>query len=113
MSASLQHKQHIAERISHNNCPECRADCSRRFAGVTPFRYDFVHEYLSWVQPRILAIQNGENSVNARIWQREFVSALHTRVSSHFPKQNGRKFAPDYAKYHLATYGNDWHYLHN
>lgn len=110
-----EHKQHIAGRVSHNSCPECRADNSRRFARKMPFHYGFVHEYLSWARPRVEAIrtaQNGGDTVEARRWQSDFVRALHNRITSHIPDQTGRKHAPEYAKYHLGTYGNDYRYLH-
>ena len=107
---SLEHKRHVIDNVSFSRCAECRADCSRRFAGATPFQYRHVHEYLSYVKPRIEAIRAGNDTVDARIWHRGFVAALHNRISSHLA-HDGRKHAPEYAKYHLATYGNDWHYL--
>jgi hypothetical protein len=110
---TIEHERHLTERTSHSNCPECRADTSRRSAVKTPFRYRFVHDYLAWARPRLDAIRNGVNSVDASTWQRNFVSALHNRISSHIPNQTGRKFAPEYAKYHLAAYGNDFRFLHN
>lgn len=110
---SDQHKQHLAERVAHNSCPECRADNSRRFAATNPFRYAFVREYLSWAKPRIEAIRGGNRSVDARVWHERFVDALNARISSHMPFRNGRKHAPDYAKYHMASYGNDFRYLNN
>ena len=118
IAAHLEHLvMHIGRHVSHNSCPECRADNSRRFAGNgQPFRYAHVNEYLTWVKPRLEAIRTGENggnTVEAIWWQRDFIAALHNRINSHIPNQTGRKYAPDYAKYHLATYGNDWKYLHN
>ena len=71
--------------------------------------------YLQWARERLDAIRtktNGGDSVEALWWHRSFMDALHTRISSH-SAETGRKYAPDYAKYHLATYGNDWHFLHN
>lgn len=112
---SQEHKRHIKENVSHSRCPECRADNSRRFAARISFHYDHVHDYLKWVKPRIEAIrtkQKGGDTVEARIWQRDFIRALHNRISSHI-QNPGRKHAPEYAKYHLATYGNDWHYLNS
>lgn len=109
------HRNHIAARKSYNSCPECRADNSRRFAVNRPFRYQYVREYLSYVRPRLEALrtgQNGGDTVAARQWYRyDFMPALHNRINSHIPGQTGRKYASDYAKYHLATYGSDWHYL--
>lgn len=117
---SAEHKQHITQNRSYSHCPECRADSSRLFAYTKPFRYAHVHEYLSWVRPRIEAIRAGaieqeqeQEEYNALWWHRDFVRALHNRISSHLPGQSGRKHAPEYAKYHLATYGDDYRYLHN
>lgn len=112
---SAEHKQHITENVSHNNCPECRADNSRLFAQKRPFKYGHVHEYLTWIRPRLQALKTGENGgnkVEAKWWYRDFIAALHARISPHLP-ETGRKHAPDYAKYHLATYGNDYRFIHN
>jgi hypothetical protein len=116
----LKHFEHKAFGYSLNTCPQCTADNSRRFAQVTKFRHqdvpkDVRHEYLAWVRPRLEAIRTGTNggdTVEARRWERNFIAALHNRITSHMPNQGGRKYAPDYAKYHLATYGNDYRYLH-
>lgn len=109
---SKTHGHHIASRVTHSNCPECRADTSRRFARTVPFRYQYVSEYLSWVKPRMEAIRTGANGgVMAEAWLSDFRRALHNRINSHIPGRNGRKHAPDYAQYHLRTYGNDWHFL--
>ena len=64
---SLLHKQHIRHNVSDMRCSECRADSERRFAGNHPFHYAYVHQYLEWVRPRLEAIRNGENSVDAQI----------------------------------------------
>lgn len=53
------HKQHIAANVSHANCPECRADNSRWHAQSREHEYKYVHEYLTWVRPRLDAIRNG------------------------------------------------------
>ena len=92
---SITHKQHIRHRISDSRCSECRADCERRFVSKSPFKYGHVREYLSWIRPRLEAIRKGESSVNARIWYREFLDALHTRISSHSPV-SGRKMCRSY-----------------
>jgi hypothetical protein len=92
----LRHFEHIALRVSHANCRQCNADNQRRFAHVTPFRYGFVHEYLSWIRPRLAAIRDGENSVDARRWHRDFMQALHTRISSRGQNPAWRKLAPGY-----------------
>ncbi len=116
---------HLGMHTSHNNCPECRADNSRRFAGNRPHSHarvpkDVQHEYVEWIRPRLAAIRNGaieqereHGEYNALWWQRDFVRALHSRITSNMPARNGRKYAPEYAKYHLATYGDDYRFLHN
>ena len=111
---SQHHQKHIDNRTAWNNCPECRADNSRRFAVTSPFKYGFVREYLSWIKPRLEAIRSGitgGDTLNAQEWLRDFRRALNTRINSHIEGMNGRKHAPDYAKYHLSTYGNDHHFL--
>lgn len=91
------HKSHVASQTSHNNCLECRADCERRFAGGSRWLgYRFVHEYLSWARPRVEAIRNGEDSVDARRWQREFTRALHNRINAKIGQPKGRKYADGY-----------------
>mgnify|MGYP001615772178 CR=1 FL=1 len=70
-----------------------------------------------FVKPRLDAIRAGNMglvvTMEANRWLREFRTALHARISSHIPNQGGRKHAPEYAKYHLSTYGNDWRYLND
>lgn len=109
---SQEHAKHVAENVSHSRCPECRADNQRWHAQMRPFQYVHVAAYLAWIRPRLAAIRDGVDSVEARRWERDFVSALHNRLYSRMAG-TGRKFAPDYAKYHLATYGNDYRFLHN
>lgn len=92
---SAEHKKHIATRMSHNNCGECRADCERQWIAFRPFKYAHVAKYLSYVKPRIEAIRAGENSVNAAIWHRDFLKALNNRISSHV-KVAGRKHCHSY-----------------
>lgn len=92
---SIPHKQHIRHSISQNNCSECRADTERRFARNTPFHYAHVRNYLSYVRPRIDAIRNGESSVDARIWQRDFLKAMNRRITSHAAR-TGRKHSDSY-----------------
>jgi hypothetical protein len=119
---TYKHKEHLTQNTSWNSCPECRADTSRRFTGMAPFLHSAVptdvrHKYYAYVKARIDAIRTGENggnTVEARQWYRyEFMRALHRRISSHLPQQTGRKHAPNYAKYHLATYGSDWNFVHD
>ncbi len=92
---SNRHKRHLAENVSHSDCCECRADTERRFARNTPFKYAHVHEYLSYVRPRIEAIRQGESSVNARMWLCDFRKALNRRISSH-ACGTGRKWCDSY-----------------
>lgn len=93
MTAS--HKTHVDKRMSHSDCSECRADCERRFVSRQPFKYAYVSKYLAWAKPRIQAIRDGNDTVDARIWQRDFVLALNRRISSHLGRQ-GRKFNDSY-----------------
>lgn len=78
----LKHFEHLAFNVSHNNCPRCTAANERRFATVTPFQYGHVKDYLGYIKPRIEAIRAGNNTVDARVWQRDFLKALHNRIYS-------------------------------
>jgi hypothetical protein len=106
---TAEHRQHVASRVSHNACPECRADNQRSFARGTPFKYDHVHEYLSYVKPRLIAIQTGEqggSTLDARWWYERFVTALHRRISTHNARQ-GRKYSDGYLeRLRMATRSN-------
>jgi hypothetical protein len=94
MSSEL-HRQHVSSRISHNDCPECRADCERRHVRTAPWTtYEHVRAYLGYVKPRLIALQT-DNSIDARQWHREFVRALHRRISLRMPA-NGRKQCDGY-----------------
>ena len=87
---SLTHRQHVHTRMSHANCPECRADTERRLIDIAPFTYTHTREYLAYVRPRLTAIRNDTvvaSSVDARVWYRGFMLALHRRISS---KSNSR-----------------------
>lgn len=92
---SIKHRFHIETRSAHSNCPECRADTERRFAGVTVFRYDHVSSYLKWIRPRLASIREGNASVDARVWHRDFVKALNRRITSRVAG-TGRKWADSY-----------------
>lgn len=93
---SKTHQEHIENRIAHNNCQECRADCERQFLRPQWPGYQFVTEFLSWAQPRIEAIVAGEDSVAARQWRRDFRKALHRRISLKSGAQVGRKWCDSY-----------------
>ena len=88
------HKQHV--KVSHNNCNECRADCERQFLRRQWHGYRYVAEYLTWCKPRIEAIKNGENSTNAHIWHRDFLRALHRRITLKGGSETGRKWNDSY-----------------
>lgn len=95
---SNEHLKHIASRVSHINCDECRADCERQFVFNRPFKYAHVHEYLTYVRPRLAAIKakmHDGDSANARQWYRDFMRALENRIASHIERK-GRKYAPGY-----------------
>lgn len=75
------HKAHLANNMSHNSCCECRADCERQFVRLSPWaKYQYVSEYLAYVRPRLQACVV-DNSVDARVWYRGFVKALHVRIT--------------------------------
>lgn len=81
MARTEKHQQHLKSNISHNDCRECRADTERRFVSTAQWSYQHVHEYLSYVAPRLKAIRDGENSINARQWLRDFRIALDRRIN--------------------------------
>lgn len=89
------HRKHIASRVSHADCPECRADTERRFVSLTPWRYQYVSDYLRWARPRLQALRDGADTPDARRWQRRFLEALHTRISQKTPA-SGRKRCDSY-----------------
>jgi hypothetical protein len=114
---SDQHKQHIREFTSHANCSECRADTERRFVDRQPWRYQHAGDYLSYVKPRLDAIRDEEllaSDVDARIWYRKFVKALHVRISLKMPT-GGRKYCDSYLErmrqFRKGTKGTDSGYL--
>ena len=91
-----EHQRHLDSRIAHNNCDECRADCERSFLHGQWPGYRFVTEYLSWAKPRIEAIRQGKSSVDARIWHRDFLRALHRRITLKGSSESGRKWNDSY-----------------
>lgn len=94
---SAQHNQHIAEFVSHNNCPECLADCQRRFARESKWPgYQHVTAYLAWIRPRLEAIRQGNATVAALRWHRDFMQAMHRRISLRNMPETGRKHQPGY-----------------
>lgn len=86
-----EHAQHIASRVSHNNCDECRADCERQFLQPAWIGYQFVTEYLTWTRPRFAAIREGFDSIDARNWRRKFRLALNRRITLKAGAEVGRK----------------------
>lgn len=78
---STDHALHLQSRTSHSACSECRADTERQFVPTTTWSYGHVHDYLTYIRPRLNAIRNGADDVDARIWRRKFLKALHTRIS--------------------------------
>jgi hypothetical protein len=93
---TIVHQQHVDARIAHNNCRECRADNERRFVNTHRWYYSHVHDYLSWIQPRLAAISNGENSVNAQIWLKKFRQALDRRINLKVKPEHWRKLNDSY-----------------
>lgn len=78
---TAKHQQHLDTHTAHNTCTECRADTERRFVMTAKWDYRHVHDYLSCARPRLEAIRNGEDSVNARIWLKAFRTALDRRIN--------------------------------
>lgn len=93
---TIDHQRHITDRVSHNDCQECRADCERQFLREQWPGYRYVNEYLNWIKPRLTAIREGNNSVDARQWKREFIRALHRRISLKTGSEQGRKYNSGY-----------------
>lgn len=92
---SATHASHIKQHTSHANCSECRADTERRFVPTQVWtEYKFVSEYLGYVRPRLAAVKT-KNSTEARIWYRQFIKALHRRISLRNPA-SGRKQCDSY-----------------
>src|ERR1700675_3984625 len=68
-------------------------------------RYQYVHDYLTWVRKCLAITRQGGlvrvywsgDSLDAAGFQREFVTALHSRINSkgNLP-QNSRKFGQEY-----------------
>jgi hypothetical protein len=101
---SVGHKAHIAQHISHNNCPECRADNERQFVRLVPWReYQLVGDYLSYVKPRLQACAV-DSSTDAKVWYRQFRKALHIRISLRVPIA-GRKQCDSYLE-RIAQFRN-------
>lgn len=92
------HKKHLASRISHSDCCECRADTERRFVDRAVWKYDHVSEYLAYIRPRLDALHTGKyaGDSDAIIWLRKFVKALHTRISLKVQGPCGRKHSHGY-----------------
>ena len=88
---TTEHLKHIASRVSHNNCQECRADCERQWLRPQWTGYQFITDYLAFATPRLAAIKAGEQSVNARIWHRKFVQAMQRRITLKGGSETGRK----------------------
>lgn len=93
---SAEHTQHILNNQSWNNCPECRADCERRFTEpARKFEYKHVHDYLAWAKPRLDVIRAGNRSFEANMWHERFMEALHRRISLSISRQC-RKYSDGY-----------------
>ncbi len=94
---STVHAKHLATNVSWNNCDECRADCERKFVPRDPWPgYQFVGDYLAWSKPRLDAVRAMPNDVDARIWHRDWVKALHRRISLKQTQSAGRKRCDSY-----------------
>ena len=96
MRVTPEHQSHITGRVAHNDCQECRADCERQFLRSRWTGYQFVTDYLSFAKPRLEAIRQGENSVNARVWRQDFRLALNRRITLKGSAEHGRKQCDSY-----------------
>ena len=96
MPISKEHAEHKRASVSHNNCAECRADNERQFVPTQQWHYGHVADYLKHVRPRLQAIRQGKNSVNARIWTRQYRLALHRRIGLKGTLPIGRKWSDSY-----------------
>lgn len=95
-----EHQRHIASRIAHNDCQECRADCERQFLRPQWQSYQHVSEYLAWCRPRFAAIRAGglsdREATAAAQWIRKFREALHRRITLKVGSEQGRKRCDSY-----------------
>jgi hypothetical protein len=97
MARTTEHQKHLSTNRSHNDCRECRADTERRFVATAQWRYDHVHDYLTWIQPRLEALRNGEDSINARQWLKDFRQSLDRRINlKAHSRPNWRKLCDSY-----------------
>lgn len=85
-----EHQKHIDSRTVHMRCPECRADCERRFLPARKWRYKYVSDYLAYVKPRLAAIHI--DTPESRRWLRGFRLALDRRISLKAHTPQGRKY---------------------
>lgn len=92
---TTKHQQHIDSRIAHNDCQECRADCERQFLRPQWPGYAHVSEYLEWAKPRLATIKQAKALGSAR-WQRDFILALHRRITLKVGGEQGRKRCDSY-----------------
>lgn len=99
---SSTHFLHIQARTSHANCGECNADGGRQRAAWqnAPWPgYRMVREYLQWILPRLAEIRQRTamgTTADANRWQRDFLKALHTRITLKGPAICGRKHDAGY-----------------
>lgn len=79
------HERHLVERVSHSDCPECRADTERWFVDTRQWRYKYVADYLNYIKPRLEAIWQGVDTLEARQWLRKYREAADRRISLKVP----------------------------
>lgn len=109
---SADHKKHLATNVSWNNCPECRADNERRFVPPRWAAYRFVHEYLTFAAAGFggkgVRTWWGGDRLTADQWRREFVAALHNRISLRVAPPRWRKLSHAYVeRLRMALGGRD------
>jgi hypothetical protein len=96
MARTTEHQSHLETRHAYNDCRECRADTERQFVATAQWHYDHVHDYLAFAQPRIEAIKAGTDTVDSRIWLRDFRKAMDRRINLKVGSPKWRKLSDGY-----------------
>jgi hypothetical protein len=94
------HKKHLRTLTSWNNCSECRADTERRMLHPRWVGYRFAHEYLEYAKAGFsgkgVRTWWGGDRLTEEQWRKEFVKALHNRISLRIEPPRWRKLASGY-----------------
>lgn len=107
---TIEHLKHIASRVSHMNCDECRADAERRHLQPIWPGYRYVSEYLAYIRPRLPLAWAGVSE--SRNWHQDFRRALDRRITLKGGAEQGRKRVDAYlARLRQFPAGTDGAYL--